>query len=159
MRSAGRGLCVSTVPWGVWWRRSIGPSSKSVHHLLHASLSREDSAVPTPRYNCPLHTFLAIKSAASKDDSTSIFWIVDVFDSYRGKMSKVTSLRIQWYPVANNNYIHSGAHMSSRVEKPDDASTDCIDRVETESVLINFKSLNRTKSLPENIINHLRSVR
>lgn len=48
--------------------------------------------------------------------------------------------------------------MMSSVEKPDGTSTDWIVQVETESVMIYFNSLTRTKHLTVNLVNHLNSA-
>lgn len=79
--------------------KHIGSSSST------SVIESGDRAVPNISDNYLLVTFVAVKSDSSGDGSTYMFSIGEVLDSYRGKMKKVTSLRIQWYSLSNYKFI------------------------------------------------------
>lgn len=148
-----------------WDLSTIVETKGNIRSLLDASpatLPSFEEPVCTPEnapsYKYPIHSFVAVKACASVGTSTDVFWIGEVLETFKGKSNKISRLRVLWYGVTNDKCKFTGKYEPCKVTYSNGTMKDWIDTVDTDSVMIHFKSLTRKKQLPANIVTHLRNA-
>lgn len=86
------------------------------------------------------------------------FWIGEILDVHRGRCRKVKNLLVNWYGNRSEKDIYISAYNPLTLTVKG-STENLVGITDTDSVLILFTRLTKSKYLPSEVANHVRQLK